>query len=103
MIASRKAVPLVAWSLLFVSSPLLAGDAYVCQHGTLERRINIEYATEGATVPCKVNYTKEDGSEQVLWDAQNKEGYCEQKTEEFIEKQRGWGWDCAKQEDKQEN
>lgn len=97
MIATRKTVLFAALPLLFVSSPLLAGDVYVCKHGTLERHIGITYANEGSTVPCQVNYTKEDGSSQGLWDAQNKEGYCEQKADEFAEKQRGWGWDCVKQ------
>jgi hypothetical protein len=45
-------------------------------------------------VPCQVVYTKEDGTTQNLWSAENVEGYCEQKADEFAEKQRGWGWDC---------
>lgn len=97
MIAIRKAVSFAAWSLMFVSSPLLAGDVYVCKQGALERHISITYAKEGSAVPCQVNYTKEDGASQGLWDAQNEEGYCERKADEFAEKLRGFNWDCAKQ------
>ena len=97
MIATRKAISLVAWSLLFVSSPLLAGDVYVCKQGSQERHIGITYANEGLAVPCQVNYIKEDGMSQGLWDAQNEEGYCERKADEFAEKLRGFGWDCTKQ------
>jgi len=97
MVTIRKAVALVAWSALLISSPLLAGENYVCQNGTLERRISIDYANEGMAVPCQVSYTREDGTTQSLWNAQVEEGYCESKAAEFAEKQRGWGWDCIKQ------
>lgn len=97
MVTTRKVISLAVWSTLFASFPLLAGDAYVCQMDTQERHISITYINEGMTVPCQVNYVKEDGSPQVLWDAQNAEGYCEQKAAEFVEKQRGWGWDCMEE------
>ena len=97
MVTTRKAILLAAWSMLFVSFPLLAGDAYVCQRGTLERHLSITYTNEGMAVPCQVSYVKEDGSSKVLWDAKNAEGYCEQKAGEFVEKQRGWGWDCMEE------
>lgn len=99
MVTIRKAVAWAAWSALFVSSPLLAGEHYVCQHGTLERRISIDYANEGMAVPCQVNYTREDGTTQGLWNAQVEEGYCESKAAEFADKQRDWGWDCIQQAD----
>ena len=97
MFTIRKAVAWAAWSALFISSPLLAGEDYVCQKGALERRISIAYANEGMAVPCQVSYTREDGTTQDLWNAQNEEGYCESKAAEFAEKQRGWGWDCIQQ------
>lgn len=99
MVTIKKAVALAAWSALLVSPALLAGEAYVCQRGTLVRHISIDYAEEGMAVPCQVKYTREDGTEQSLWSAQNKEGYCEQKAAEFAEKQRDWGWDCIQQAD----
>ena len=97
MIAIRKAISLAAWPLLFASSPLLAGDVYVCKQGAQERHISITYANDGSAVPCQVNYTKEDGMSQGLWDAKIEEGYCERKADGFAEKLRGSGWDCVKQ------
>lgn len=99
MVTTKTVVALTAWSALLVSPALLAGEAYVCQRGTLVRHISIDYANEGMVVPCQVNYTREDGTTQSLWSAQNDEGYCEQKVAEFAERQRGWGWDCIRQAD----
>ena len=64
----------------------------VCTHGIQERIIEVVYTGEGE-VPCEVHYTKDTGS-QVLWSAQGQVGYCEEKAAAFIEKQRGWGWEC---------
>lgn len=69
---------------------------YVCLNGSIERRIEVIYET-GLLVPCEVHYFKEsdaDGASQVLWRAQNEEGYCEARAAEFAEKLRGWGWQC---------
>lgn len=88
---------MVAWSALLISPTLLADEVYVCQRGTLTRHISIDYASDGATVPCEVTYTREDGATQSLWQAQNETGYCEDKAAAFVEKQRDWGWDCSKQ------
>jgi hypothetical protein len=68
--------------------------AYVCINGDSERHIRVLYTYTGQKVPCEVVYEKASGS-QSLWDAQNEEGYCEAKALELVEKQRGWGWDCA--------
>jgi hypothetical protein len=38
--------------------------------------------------------TKKDDSTQTLWNANNVRGYCEEKAETFVEKQKGWGWSC---------
>ena len=32
----------------------------------------------------------------MLWSASNQEGYCEQKTREFVEELENWGWDCGR-------
>lgn len=94
MISIKQAASLMALSALFVSASLQAKEVYNCTNANLERKIAITYATEGAPVPCQVVYTKEDGTTQDLWNAQGEAGYCEQKADEFAEKQRGWGWDC---------
>ena len=84
-------------SLLFI---IIAGfaqadETYVCLYGGNERIIHVSYPISGSTVPCEVVYEKDTGR-QVLWSAQNEEGYCETKAAAFVEKQKGWGWDCSK-------
>ena len=81
--------------LLHSQSSLAAGDTYVCLYGNNERTIKVVYGSPDNKLPCEVVYEKASGS-QVLWNAQNVEGYCETKAAEFIDKQKGWGWDCAK-------
>ena len=49
---------------------------------------------QGSELPCEVQYTK-DGATSVLWQASNEAGYCEQKAADFVEKQRGWGFECV--------
>ncbi len=71
--------------------------AYQCTHGDLTRRVEI-LTDPGVSVPCEVHYHKDTeapGERQVLWSATKEVGYCERKTEEFIAKLRGWGWDCG--------
>jgi len=97
MTTINKVTLLAALSALFISAPVLANEAYVCKSGNQERRVAISYANEGSVVPCEVTYTKESGDTESLWQAQNIAGYCEEKAEAFIEKLRGWGWECNKQ------
>ncbi len=93
----QKTALLAAFTALFVSSPLLANETYVCTHGNQERQIHILYTNEGSSVPCEVTYEKSTGTTS-LWRAQNKAGYCEEMATAFVEKQRGWGWECNKQQ-----
>ncbi len=77
----------------------IAQDAsnYECSHGELKRRVEIVYET-GVTVPCEVHYYKDTeapGERQVLWRALQQEGYCEEKTREFVTKLGSWGWTCT--------
>ena len=83
---------------LVISVGLLAGTAvadetYICTKGSQERIITIVYEDQEAKIPCEVQYQKE-GVTETLWNAQNQVGYCEEKTQAFLEKQRGWGWSC---------
>ncbi len=87
--------------LLAVAVPVAAfgqgTTSYQCSHGDLQRRVEI-LTEPGVTVPCEVHYHKDTeapGERQVLWSATSEEGYCERKTEEFIAKLQGWGWDCG--------
>lgn len=91
-------------ALLCLAAPCLAfsqdGGKYQCSYGDRIRRVEI--VTEpGVTVPCEVHYYKDTeapGEKQVLWSAGRQAGYCEQKTEEFIAKLEGWGWNCGRGE-----
>ena len=71
--------------------------AYQCSFGELQRRVEI-LTEPGVSVPCEVHYYKDTeapGERQVLWSASSETGYCERKTEEFIAKLKGWGWNCS--------
>jgi len=64
----------------------------LCVHDDQTRVVEIVYSGEN-NVPCEVQYTKL-GETKVLWSANNKVGYCENKAAAFVEKQIGWGWSC---------
>lgn len=83
---------LTAGLLLAMIPAAQAGMKSICTHGNESRVIEVVYSSDGP-LPCEVHYTKAEGT-QVLWSAQNAMGYCEQKAEEFTEKQRNWGWEC---------
>ena len=97
MISMKKTVLATACATAFLASNAFAGETYMCKHGDKERIISVVYDVEGQAVPCKVVYTK-DGAVETPWNAENLAGYCEEKAAAFVEKQRGWGWTCDKQE-----
>lgn len=71
---------------------------YSCSLNGLVRRVELNYLTPPAVLPCEVNYYKDvetPGTVQTLWSALSNEGYCEAKTEAFIEKLSSWGWNCT--------
>lgn len=78
--------------LLFLVNIANADTLYICQMEDKHRTVQVAYTGEG-DVPCEVRYTKE-GVTEVLWRASNETGYCEKKAKEFVEKQKGWGWQC---------
>ena len=72
-------------------------DSWNCSHTDLVREVVIEYLDPaGAPVPCNVIYKKqtEGFEDQVLWSAENLDGYCEEKAQDFIAKLESWGWVC---------
>ena len=78
-------------------SPGQGQTSYQCSFGELQRRVEI-LTEPGVSVPCEVHYYKDTeapGDKQVLWSAGSQEGFCESKTEEFVAKLEGWGWDCG--------
>jgi hypothetical protein len=71
--------------------------SHSCRLGDLTRRVEI-VSEPGRAVPCEVHYYKDSeapGEREVLWSATNRQGYCEQKTEEFVARLESWGWDCS--------
>lgn len=85
---------LFAPAMIFAASQTMAIENIktVCTHDSQTRVIEVVYEGDTA-LPCAVQYTKAEGS-QTLWNAQNASGYCEEKAAAFVEKQKGWGWDC---------
>ena len=47
------------------------------------------YQDQEAKVPCEVRYQKE-GVTETLWSAEEEVGYCDEKANSFVEKQRVW-------------
>ena len=88
------------FAFLLAAIPAVAlahGDHnYRCTSGDAVRRIEVVHAS-GAPVPCSVNYHKDTeapGQSQELWSAQNEDGYCEARAEEFAERLERLGWQC---------
>mgnify|MGYP001826766556 CR=1 FL=1 len=72
-------------------------DSWNCSSSDLVREVAIEYLDPaGASVPCNVVYKKqtEGVEDQVLWSAENEEGYCEDKARELVANLESWGWVC---------
>ena len=93
---SKYAIALISMALPCLALGQDAGS-YQCSFGELQRRVEI-LTEPGVSVPCEVHYYKDTeapGEKTVLWSAQAQEGYCESKTEEFVAKLEGWGWDCG--------
>lgn len=94
----RLSTLLFAIAAIGISYTSYANESYICLYGNDERKISVVYAYADAPVPCEVVYEK-NGVGESLWRAENEAGYCETKALELAEKNRGWGWDCAKMDD----
>ena len=70
-------------------------DSWNCSSSDLVREVVIDYP-EGGSVPCNVIYKKqtEGFEDQVLWSADNLEGYCEDKARELVANLESSGWVC---------
>ena len=70
-------------------------DSWNCSSSDLVREVVIDYP-QGGSVPCNVIYKKqtEGFEDQVLWSADNLEGYCEDKARELVADLESWGWVC---------
>ena len=81
--------------LLFSVSATVHADSWNCSHDDLVREVIVEYP-QGGSVPCDVVYKKqtEGVEDQVLWNAESEEGYCEEKARGLVAKLESWGWVC---------
>ena len=87
--------------ILVVFLPFAAAIAqdttrYQCSIDEVTRRVEV-LSEPGVSVPCEVHYYKDTempGEDQVLWSAQNEEGYCEARAAEFVAQLEGMGWTC---------
>ena len=90
----RRSTQIIAISALSVTFNAYA-DSWNCSSSDLVREVVIEYP-QGGSVPCNVVYKKqtEGVEDQVLWSAENQEGYCEEKAGELVANLESWGWVC---------
>jgi len=89
-----RSMQIISILVISVSGNVYA-DSWNCSNSDLVREVIIEYP-EGGSVPCNVVYKKqtEGFEDQVLWSADNLEGYCEDKARELVANLESWGWVC---------
>lgn len=78
------------------------GNAFSCQNGDFQRRVQVHYYDREDAVPCEVHYFKdveEPGLDQVLWRSANEAGFCEKQMALFVKDLSGQGWDCQSEGD----
>jgi hypothetical protein len=90
----NRTIQILAISLLISLNAY--ADSWSCRQGNDVREVHVEQPTS-APVPCNVVYRKltEGIEDQVLWNAQSDESYCEEKARGFIEKLESLGWTCV--------
>lgn len=69
----------------------IADNTTICTAHGQERKIDLVENDQG----CQVNYTK-SGETKTLWSSA-RSAYCAPHAAEFIEKQKGWGFECTSQ------
>ena len=88
------------FQLLVVTCLVVPVSAYAeswsCSHDNNVREVHIERTTS-ESVPCNVVYKKltEGVDDQILWNAENDDSYCEEKAEGLIAKLESSGWVCT--------
>ncbi|MBX2857299.1 MAG: hypothetical protein KTR17_01445 [Cellvibrionaceae bacterium] len=78
--------------------PIAQGIRYSCLSAGNVRRIEVEYEAVDSSLPCSVNYYKDNespGENVTLWRAEKAEGFCESKAAEFVDKLQNFGWECT--------
>ena len=90
----KKTTIMLLTAMLTAPATALA-DSWSCSSSNNVREVHIDRPAD-AYVPCEVIYKKltEGVEDQVLWNAQNDDSYCEEKANAIIAKLEGWGWVC---------
>lgn len=79
-------------SLLCLAANFATADqTTICNAQGQERKIDLIENEQG----CQVNYIK-NGESKTLWSSA-RPAYCAPHAAEFIEKQKGWGFECTPQ------
>ena len=68
-----------------------------CAQGSTIRTVQITYWNEGGRPLCRVMYRKPSerpGFMHVIWTGRDVSDTCERKAAVFLDKLRGWGWNC---------
>ena len=80
----------------FIGTTSAYAESWSCSKGNDVRELHIERTTT-EYVPCNVVYKKptEGVEDQVLWNDENDDSYCEEKAQGFITKLESWGWVCT--------
>lgn len=68
---------------------------YVCTLSDSRRVIEVAYLVPEQAVPCEVRYQKDNEDSDVLWRADNQEGFCESKAKQLVRQQQAWGFTCT--------
>ena len=65
-----------------------------CTQKNAEREIEVVYKSGSAKVPCEVMYKRENGEAKMIYSANAKAGFCEEKAEEHKNKLVSMNWVC---------
>ena len=84
-------------AIMLFAAPFNAyASSWSCSNDNDVREVHIERPTS-SPVPCNVVYKKqtEGVEDQILWNANSDDSYCDEKAQGFVAKLESWGWVCA--------
>lgn len=84
-------------AIMLFAAPFNAyASSWSCSHGNDVREVHVERPTS-SPVPCNVVYKKqtEGVEDQILWNANSDDSYCDEKAQGFVAKLESWGWVCT--------
>jgi len=81
---------------LLIAPASAYADAWSCSHDNDVREVQIKRSTS-SPVPCDVVYRKqtEGVEDQILWNANNDDSYCDEKAQGLVAKLETAGWVCT--------